>query len=74
MIVYKPDGSIIDVTDKAFRVLYKSRGFVAKDSYENSKTEYESYSKAELLELVDKRGLEVKKSATKAELIALLEV
>ena len=56
------------VTEKLFHKLYKYRGFRI-DSKE-FKTDYEGYTKAELMDILDDRGIEYTTRDTKSDLIA----
>lgn len=72
MLARKPNGQVIEVTEKAYSVLYKQRGWVLVDS-EDESIDLSTLKKAELQELADKKGIEYKASATKDELINLLK-
>lgn len=64
MIVYRDDGKKVNVTQKAYDVIYKRQGYFI-DNQEKD------YTKAELQELLKNKGIDFKKSATKDDLKAL---
>lgn len=64
MIVYRDDGKKVNVTQKAYDVIYKRQGY----SINNQEKDY---TKAELQELLKNKGIDFKKSATKDDLKAL---
>lgn len=64
MIVYRNDGKKVNVTQKAYDVIYKRLGY----SINNQEKDY---TKAELQELLKNKGIDFKKSATKDDLKAL---
>lgn len=64
MIVYRDDGKKVNVTQKAYDVIYKRKGY----SINNQEKDY---TKAELQELLKNKGIDFKKSATKDDLKAL---
>lgn len=64
MIVYRDDGKKVNVTQKAYDVIYKRQGY----SINNHEKDY---TKAELQELLKNKGIDFKKSATKDDLKAL---
>lgn len=70
MKVINEEGKILEVTEKAFRVVYKDRGFKA---YDESKVNYNDLKVDELKDLLEQRNIEYSNDLRKAELIELLE-
>lgn len=64
MIVYRDDGKKVNVTQKAYDVIYKRQGYFINNQEKD-------YTKAELQELLKNKGIDFKKSATKDDLKAL---
>lgn len=67
MKVRKPNGEIAYVSPKAFRLVYKGKGFrpYVKEEFE--------YTVAEIKEILDEKGIEYDSRAKKKELLALLK-
>lgn len=77
-----PEGDVIDVTSKTYRVLYESRGYVLVDEEEpvikeklktDDKKTYEDMSVKELKSLLDEREIPYKRNDKKEKLIELIE-
>lgn len=75
-----PNGGIIEVTSKTYRVLYESRGYVLIDDEVVSKKEntdkeksYEDMTVKELKSLLDERNIPYKGNDKKEKLIELIE-
>ena len=75
-----PNGDIIEVTSKTYRVLYRSRGYVLVDDEDVSKKEntdeeksYEDMTVKELKSLLDEREIPYKGNDKKEKLIELIE-
>lgn len=75
-----PDGDVINVTSKTYRVLYESRGYVLVDEEVVSKKEntdeeksYEDMTVKELKSLLDERKIPYKGNDKKEKLIELIE-
>lgn len=75
-----PQGDIIDVTSKTYRVLYESRGYVLVDEEDVSKKEnaddekdYKDMSVKELKSILDERDIPYKGNDKKEKLIELIE-
>lgn len=79
------DGKVVEVTEKAYRVIYKGVGYkpYVEDSGDigESKVEavdennvtYTDMTKAEIIELLDAKGIEYSSRDNKDKLIELLE-
>lgn len=75
-----PNGDIIDVTSKTYRVIYESRGYVLIDGEVVSKKEntykekpYEDMTVKELKIILDERNIPYKGNDKKEKLIELIE-
>lgn len=75
-----PNGIIIEVTSKTYRVLYRSRGYVLVDDEDVSKKEnsdkeksYDDMTIKELKSLLDERKIPYKGNDKKEKLIELIE-
>ena len=89
MLAKRSDGQVVEVTEKAYSVLYKQRGWVLvgdEDDKDSSTSDDQlqdldieedidlsTLKKSGLQDLADKKGIEYKSSATKDELIDLLK-
>lgn len=72
------DGIVIDVTEKAFEVIYKEQGYVPYNSdnvgvrKEEVEAEVEDLTKAEIMERLDEKEVEYDSKALKADLLEVL--
>lgn len=72
------DGIVIDVTEKAFEVIYKEQGYVPYNSdnvgvrKEEVEAEVEDLTKAEIMERLDEKEVEYDPKALKADLLEVL--
>ena len=71
---YIKNGRVINATEKAYRVLYKRKGYKPMEEAKEVLTnDLEGYTNKELKSMLDTKGIEYNSRATKAELIELLE-
>lgn len=77
MKVVRTDGVVVEVTKKAYNLLYKPRGWKVYKEQEKPKkddTELNKLTKKELTEKAQELGVDINTSMTKAEIIKALEV
>lgn len=68
--------TVINATEKAYKVIYKAQGYVPYKEVEEKKEEVKDISKMkkdELLKVATERGIEMPENATKEVLVALIK-
>lgn len=79
MKVFK-DEKILEVTEKAYNVVYKDKGYVpynsknvGKKKVENNNLDYDKITKSEIIEKLEEKEIEHDPKSLKKELFELLE-
>lgn len=73
MLVRKPNGETVEVTTKAYELIYRDKGYSVENEGVQPGTDPAGYTVAELKERLDEAGIEYDIKAKKADLVALLE-
>ena len=73
MLVKKPNGDLVEVTARAFELIYKEKGFTVADQDPCTGTKASKMTVAELKEALDDKGIEYDAGALKADLVAVYE-
>lgn len=72
------DGIVLDVTEKAFEVVYKAQGYVPYNSETvrakvvEAQIDYDSLTKAEIIKQLEKKEVEHDPKALKEDLLEIL--
>ena len=74
------DGKVLNVTEKAYNVIYKDKGYVpynsknvGKKKVENNNLDYDKITKSEIIEKLEEEEIEHDPKSLKKELFELLE-
>lgn len=73
MLVRKPNGDTVEVTTKAFELIYRDKGYTVENEGVKPGADLDDFTVTELKEKLDEAGIEYDAKDKKADLIALLE-
>ena len=73
MLVRKPNGDLVEVTARAFELIYKDKGFTVADQVPCTGTAASKLTVAELRGALNSSGIEYDAGALKADLVAMYE-